>query len=587
MSGPAPVAAAQGLYRVPDVDLFTVFRRHLEAEPARRLCTRVTLERAGFATTPCRYADLWERVRGAAGALGTTGTGSGERVALCLDDPLHFLPWFLATLATGRVAVPLPAPGPHGGGAVARRIASACHDCAPRVVVVSNAEARGAVAAMAPHAEPLLAGDGDPAAASANLLAGSVLPPALDAPALLQYTSGSTGSPRGVVVTHGNLVANLEAIGVAARFTPSDVMLSWLPLHHDMGLVGGLLVPLYWRMETYVLSPLSFIGRPQSWMRAAHELRATATLAPTFALTLIHRHVRDVDLEGLDLSRLRVVFVGAEPIDPAVLRGFSERLAPHGLATTAPFPVYGLAELALAAAFPTPGEEPIYDTVDRDVLSHAGRAVAPAAGGRARTFVSEGTAVPGHCLRIVEPGTERELGEREVGEILLSGPSVSPRYFGAAPTSTRVELRTGDLGYIAGGRVYVVDRLKDLIVIAGQKYHPSDIEAAIDPLCDVKNARAVAFAVGGEHGTEALCIALEVSATARELAAELRERITRVVRAEIGISPREILLLPRGALPRTTSGKIQRGLCRRRYEEGAFREAATGANGPPGVVGSG
>jgi tellurite resistance protein len=201
-------------------------------------------------------------------------------------------------------------------------------------------------------------------------------------------------------------------------------------------------------------------------------------------------------------------------------------------------------------------------------------------GSRAVTYVSEGAAVPGHRLRVVAPGTERELGERELGEILLAGPSVSPRDFGADPASARAELRTGDLGYLAAGRLFVVDRLKDLIVIAGQKYHPADIESTIEPLCDVKNARAAAFAVAGE-GTEALCIAIELSGAGRELAPELRERIVRTLRAQFGVSPREIVCLPRGTLPRTTSGKIQRRLCRRLYEDGALHDAGAAAIMPP------
>jgi acyl-CoA synthetase (AMP-forming)/AMP-acid ligase II len=391
--------------------------------------------------------------------------------------------------------------------------------------------------------------------------------------AFIQYTSGSTGSPKGVVVTHRNLVANMRASTEGARFGPNDRSLSWLPLYHDMGLVGGLLLGLYLGIDTFVMPTRSFVGRPDSWLRAMSRFKATFSCAPNFAYSILARRLPESALQGIDLSSWRLAFNGAEPIDLATLRDFTQRFAVTGLSPESSFPVYGMAECTLAVAFPTPGVPVRQDVVDRDLLGRAGRAVPVVSGSpSAVSFASVGRAVPGHSLRILDPDGGAELPERHLGEVAVSGPSVSPYYFrkDGKYGEPRKELRTGDLGYMASGELYIVDRIKDLLIIGGRNFVPSDIERVVCDVPGVRYGSVVSFAIRGADGTDELY--LVVGAEPRSsVEGDLRHMVSEKVHERFGLAARDIVLVKPGIVPKTSSGKIRRLACRELYERGGYR----------------
>jgi acyl-CoA synthetase (AMP-forming)/AMP-acid ligase II len=282
--------------------------------------------------------------------------------------------------------------------------------------------------------------------------------------------------------------------------------------------------------------------------------------------------VPDSAIEGLDLSSLRLAFDGAEPIDPATIEAFSRRFAPYGLREHALYPVYGLAECTLAVAFPPAGEHVHVDRVDRDALS-AERRASPAWGDRdTAEHVSVGRALPGHTVRIRAVDGGEELGEREVGEICVSGPSCTRGYWGRPPR-TSGEVRTGDLGYLADGQLYVIDRLKDLIIVAGRNYAPSDIERAAAGVEGVPQGGAVAFAVRGDEGTDELCVVVTIRPSTWRSCEQLQAHVERAVHARTALTPRHVIVVPPGRLPKTSSGKLRRQNCKMLWESGELRSA--------------
>ena len=557
--------------------LLAVLGWHTARHPQRRHLLFLDAEGGAEELT---YAELSRRASRVAAGLLARGLAPGEAVALMLPSGTEYFAVFLGIGLAGGVPVPLYPP--------ARR--SQVEDHLRRQTrILVNARARWMVAApevrplarlvspLAPELRGILSPDELLAETSEPLL-----PPPVAASdvAFLQYTSGSTGDPKGVVLTHANLLANLRAAGRALRIGGDDVVVSWLPLYHDMGLIGAWMGSLYFGVPLVLMSPLSFLARPGRWLAAISRFRGTITAAPNFGYALCARKVGDEELGGLDLSCWRVALNGAEPVSADVVEAFARRFAPAGFRPEAMAPVYGLAEATLAVAFTPLGRGPRIDRVERRAFQSSGEA-RPAGEGAPEAplaFVSCGTPVPGHEVRVVDE-SGREVPERRQGRLQVSGPSMTTGYYRNPGATARLLvdgwLDTGDLGYVAEGEVYVTGRSKDLILRAGRNVHPEELEEAVGSLAGVRRGCVAVFAAAAraEEGTERLVVMAELT---RELAAAapegereaLRGRIAELAIDLTGSTADEVLLVPPGSVPKTSSGKIRRSAARALYEEG-------------------
>jgi acyl-CoA synthetase (AMP-forming)/AMP-acid ligase II len=556
----------------PSLTFPSVFARRFAADPASVAFSDVSVDRADVTSVEHTRADVDADVRAAAHELSRIGVAAGDRVLLCVSETRPFFAFLLGAQALGAVPVPLPSPGEfRARSAFRERIEAVAADCAPRAVIVDSLEEAESLAGVAEGAAVVPAGALAAPDRDATPPPGFRFDRSFHETAFIQYTSGSTGSPKGVVVTHYNLVANLRAIAEAGGFGPNDRSFNWLPLYHDMGLVGGFLVGLYLGLPTFVMPTRTFVGRPDSWLRAMSRFQATFACAPNFAFNMLARRLPDSAFAGLDLSHWRLACNGAEPIDRSTVEDFMRRFAPVGLSAGTMFPVYGMAECTLAAALPEPRALPRFDCIDRGALSRDRAATTvPGGGPGGMTFVSVGRAMPGHRIRIVDPGGTDELGERQIGEVTISGPSISPYYFRKAGDypAPRTELRTGDLGYVADGELYIVDRVKDLLIIGGKNIVPSDVERIVARVKGVRYGSVVAFAIRGQAGTDELYLVLGVDPQAD------REPIRKAARAAVlehfGVWPREVALVKPSAIPKTSSGKIRRAACRDLLQQRAF-----------------
>ena len=403
--------------------------------------------------------------------------------------------------------------------------------------------------------------------------AGTVLVEPVDDPetsAILQFTSGSTSDPKGVVLPHRAVCANLDAIAVAAELdVDDDVLVSWLPLYHDMGLVGLLTLAMTTGSRFVLGAPQDFLAAPARWMQWISRYGGTATAGPNFSYVLVARALRRAAREDarLDLSPLRVVLNGAEPIDPATVSDFVDAAGHFGMAPGAVFPAFGMAEIAIAGTFPPPGRGIVVDTVDRRVLvtERYAAPVDPGTGG-SRGFARLGTAVPGLEVRIVDPATGRERLEREVGELEIRGTSVCSGYYERPELNADLFhdgwLRTGDLGYLADGELVLCGRIKDVIIVGGRNVFPEDIERACNLVDGVRAGNVIAFGVETAKGKEGLVIVAESKADDLE---PVRKSVTERVRDAVGVPAKDVVLVAPGTLPKTSSGKLQRALCRDQY----------------------
>jgi len=406
--------------------------------------------------------------------------------------------------------------------------------------------------------------------------------------ALIQYTSGSTDDPKGVVLTHANVLANVRDIGCAVKFRPDDVVVTWLPLYHDMGLIGSWLFSVYYGAPITVVSPLDFLSRPERWLWALHDSGGSLSPAPNFSYELCARKVRDEAIRGLDLSRWRVAINAGEPVLPETLARFAERFSTYGFRPEAYVPCYGLAESSVALTFPPIDRAPKIDSIRRSVFTREGRAV-PLAGpgapnrdtssdGAAGTghdpdvirFVSNGTPLRGQEVRLVDDAC-RLVGERVQARILFRGLSRTAGYYrnpkaSAAVIDAEGWMDSGDLGYWAEGELFVTGRAKDLIIRAGHNIVPQEIEAATAEVKGVRFGCVAAFgSLDLRLGTERVIVVAETREThlleRKRITAEIVRRLIRT-----GVHPDQVLLVPPRSIPRTSSGKIRRNETKRLFE---------------------
>jgi len=400
--------------------------------------------------------------------------------------------------------------------------------------------------------------------------------------AFIQYTSGSTGNPKGVALTHSNLLANIRAMAIVVEATPRDVFVSWLPLYHDMGLIGAWLGPLYAGFPLVSMSPLAFLSKPLRWLEAISRWRGTLSAGPNFAYELCLKRIDDAALSGLDLSSWRLAFNGAEAVSPDTLRRFSERFAVCGLRPEAVTPVYGLAETCVGLLFPPLGRGPRIDAIQREPFEREQRAVpaAPDDAGALR-FVACGRPLPGHAIRIVDENAV-EVGERIEGRLEFQGPSATRGYFRNPEETAKLLhdgwLDSGDRAYVAAGEVYITGRVKDIVIRGGRNLYPPEIEDAVGAVDGVRRGCVAVFgSPDPATGTERLVVLAEVRPIAAADRSSLRDAVSRAVIDAIGEPPDDIVLAPPHTVLKTSSGKIRRSACRALYEKGGVGPRPPGA----------
>jgi fatty-acyl-CoA synthase len=519
--------------------------------------------------------------RVAAGLL-ASGLRRGDVVALVISDAETFLTTLVGATVAGLVPASLYPPTTMSDlRNFVQTTAPTLMASAARAVVTTAALAAGFDALSAESGAPERVLTREMLEQPAEAPADETWRPSLDDVAFIQFTSGSTSAPKGVVLTHRNLCANIDAINGPAGLATNDQDsgVSWLPLYHDMGLIGMSLCALYAGRPAVLMTPETFVKRPVEWLRAITRYRGTVSFAPNFAYDLCVRRIKERDLTGLDLSSWRIAGCGAEPVHAGTLRAFAEKFAPAGFREASFLPSYGLAEHVLAATFPPRDRPPLVQLVSAEQL--AGERIAvPAtveedAQGTAVRLVSCGHSLPGHALRIVrEDGGDTEAGE--VGEIALAGPSVMRGYYKdddlTAATIRDRWLYTGDLGYLSDGELFVCGRSKDLIIVNGRKYHPQDLEWGVESVPGLRRGRVVAFGTGQSGVPERVVIVAEPSGTAAPdvLVAAVRQRIGDL----FGLTVGDVALVPSGTIGRTTSGKVQRAAVRAQYERGRLAEMA-------------
>ncbi len=391
--------------------------------------------------------------------------------------------------------------------------------------------------------------------------------------AFLQYTSGSTGNPKGVMLTHANLLANIRAMSETVKADETDVVVSWLPLYHDMGLIGTWMSAIYNAMPFVLMSPLDFITRPERWLWAIHRYRGTVSAAPNFAYELCLKRLDDEILEGLDLSSWRMAGNGAEPVSPSTIDRFCERFAKYGFRRETMKPVYGLAECSVGLAFPPMGREPVIDRVERDPFSRSGGAIPAAADDTtALQFVGCGMPLRGHEIRIVDPAGV-ELQERREGRVEFRGPSATSGYFENPEATAKLLhgdwLDSGDQGYMVGGEVFITGRVKDIIIRAGRNIYPSELEEAVGGVPGIRKGNVAVFGtIDPGSGTEKLVVLAESRETEPAAHEKIRADINALATDLIGTPVDDIVLTPPQTVPKTSSGKIRRAASRELYEKG-------------------
>ncbi|MET9551266.1 amino acid adenylation domain-containing protein [Streptomyces sp. NPDC006645] len=574
------------------IDLPSAVREHAAARGTKPALTFLP-GALSTTRTDLTFAEVDRRARAVAGLL-RQRVRPGDRALLIMPTAAEFVPAFLGCLAAGVVVVPLPMPVDESS---VRRVLNVARDCEPALVL--------SLSPLTQHLAqlPELAGlrDGVPWI-DIDLIDQAAGDDAPDHPlspdslAFLQYTSGSTKAPRGVMVTHGALMDNETAIRRSFRVTPDDTVVSWLPLHHDMGLIGALLQPLCTGARSVILDPLTFLRRPAVWLETISEERAGISGGPNFAYELCLRKVTDEERARLDLSCWKLAFNGAAPVAPRTLRAFSETFGEVGFRPTTHTPCYGLAEVTLLVASTDAVEECASRTYEVSALEQGHATVVADAGGDVdggRELIAYGL-LDHAAVRIVDPATRAPLPDGRIGEIWVAGESAGAGYWGDAEASEatfRAELaeaeaadgagtageaesdrrsyvRTGDLGFLHEGSLQVTGRMKDLVIYRGRNLHPEDLEvdvAAADPAFR-PGCGAVFSLPADAAGEEAVVVVQEVRAgTPEEDHPALAGRIRQVLSREYGVTARTVALLPQGAIAKTSSGKVQRHLARQRF----------------------
>ncbi len=525
------------------------------------------------------WAQIHEEARVVAAALQARGLVPGDHVAILGPTSRSLMTIVQGCWLAGMASMVLPLPMRMGSlDAFVESTRARIHHGDAKLILID--EMLAALYSVGPNDPPI-----EPMASVMPGAAGVPGPdrwqrPTVDAERLviLQYTSGSTSEPKGVMIPDRVLRANLDASCAAAELSLEEVMVSWLPLYHDMGLVGFLALPMTRGVQLVQAAPQDFLAKPGNWMQWISDWGGTATAGPNFAWVLATRALGR--MEGLDLSRLTLALSGAEPVDPNAVEAFVRAAAPFGFKAGSVFPAFGMAEVAIGGAFPPRYRGMVTDSVDREFLERE-RVAKPLALADAeedldvRRLPLLGKAVPGLEMKVVHPDTYEELAERHVGELLLRGTSVTPGYY-KRPDATAALFRdgwlcTGDLAYLVDGELVLCGRIKDVIIVGGRNVFPEDIERTVAQIEGVRAGNVISFGVEGYKGKESVVVVAEVRPNIASLGAEsedlatLRHDVHQRTIDVCGLPPRDVMLVKAGTLPKTSSGKLQRAKCRELY----------------------
>lgn len=511
-------------------------------------------------------ASLWSRARDVQSALQARGVAPGEFVVIALPTGPELVSAYFGVMLAGAVPGLVATPS--------NRVADARVYTARVGAILANAGAR--VLLADDEVAALFAGEaaalGAATIVTPDMIGHTPSPPPAAAVrgediGTIQYSSGATGTPNGVLLTHRAILNNVRALRDGLGLTRADVSVNWIPLYHDMGLIDAFLLPLLNGCPTVLIPTMDFMRDPSLWLWAIHHYRGAHAWAPNFAYALCAKRIPDEDVDGLDLSSWRIAVSAAEPILADTVRSFTTRFAPYGLRAAAVTPVYGLAENVTAATCHPVDQAPRVETIDRHRLAADGIAAPIAAGGL--DCVAAGRCLPG-CTIEIRDEDRRVLPDRHVGNIwldtncLFSGYHRQPEL--TAQTLVDGWLDTGDRGYLADGDLYFVSREKDLVVVGGEKYAPHDVEVVINRVPGVREGCAVVFGVlSADRGTEDVAAVVETRETTAEAQAALRDAIRRAVASATGLGLRHVLLVPPGGVEKTTSGKLARRATSRRY----------------------
>ena len=553
----------------------------------------------GERTRTLTFGELAGTAQKCAEELARRGVSAGGRVALMLPTSRQFFVCYAGILLAGAVPVPIYPPFRADRMEEYAERQSAILNNAGVCLLLTFRRAEAVAKLLQPRVKSLMgvvdaeklldAAEKEPPPAPGALpayISGSRVRKGSDI-ALLQYTSGSTGDPKGVTLTHANLLANMRAIAEAVEMGPSDVGVSWLPLYHDMGLIGAWLTLLLQGVPLVVMSPLAFLTRPERWLQAVSKHKGTIAAAPNFAYELCVRKISDKSMEGVDLSSWRAALNGAEPVNPETLERFTNRFAKYGFRREALLPVYGLAEASLGVTFPPIGRGPKVDRVERERFTTEGRAVtARAEDENAISFVSSGVALPGQEVLLADENG-KAVPERTEGFLWFRGPSATSGYYKNAEATAKLFERgpaiadgefpwvsSGDRAYQADGEIYITGRVKDIIIKGGRNLYPHEVEELASRANGIRKGCVVAFGLKGhDTGTEKLVIVAESREQDRAKRASVVAAINDEVTRGLGLPPDRVELVRPGSIPKTSSGKLRRDETKQLYLAGTLSAA--------------
>ena len=573
------------------ITLVDVLRRRAEESPDRTAYT--FLVDGEDIETSLTYLELDVWARRIAVALAARHL-EGRTALLVFDPGLDFVAGLFGCFLAGVIAVPVYPPDPRAMAVGLGRLEQIAAD-ADAAIVLTTAGVRERAASWLSSVPTLRALEWCPVEAVhiGSEVAWRDRGVGRDAIAFLQYTSGSTGSPKGVMVTHGNIMAHGASVAAALGLTASAVVVSWLPLYHDMGLIGSVLIPLQVGCRSVQVSPLDFLERPVRWLRAISRYRGTLSPAPNFAFDLVVRRTSEAERRGLDLRSWAAAMNGAEPVRAETCDRFAAAFAPYGFRRDAFVPCYGLAEATLMVSGGPAGSVDVI-TVDGAALERHRVVDVPAGAAGARTLVGCGRVTPGLEVVIADAETHAEVGPGEIGEIRVAGGHVTAGYWhrpedtaavfaGRLASRSRGSLlRTGDLGFMRGDTVFVTGRLKDLLIVRGRNLYPQDLErTAAQAHPSLRPGGGAAFAVDAGDGDERVVLVHESNAVGTEEAVAAVDAVARAIAAEYDVRPHAIVLIRPHTLPKTSSGKVRRRACRDAYGSARLETLPLPASVPP------